>query len=241
MASFQGQIQGISGGDLALGNPFLAGLQLPESSAPKEPNPLAPLLERMDGIEDPFERMAFALYVLMPAMIQREETELEELAEDLSEDARYVEELSRIKQLFNGFADGTDAAKVEEFQHAVETLLEEIHKSSAVTPSIKEQITKALGELAGKMDALGPEGSVTYFKEIWKFQNVDDAQKQAGELKYWEDRFQITTTSLTSVSSIVQAEFQYYAARYQTLLAAYKDMLKKFFDQKQHAVEQMRS
>lgn len=204
------------------------------------------LLEEMDAIEDPFQRMVFAVIDLMPAVTDYHEIRLDGFATALEGTSTYTETLAQIQSLFNelGEDDLEDPTKtVGEMYRKINVLLKDLETDTYIDPSVRSQIVKALESMKAKIDDVGFEEAAHDLQEMWRSAQSDPTSDptqiadQEGFMAGWLGDLNTSGTSLKSVSSVMQTHMEFEIGFYDVLIGSYKDMFKSFRQQTQGAIE----
>lgn len=213
------------------------------------------LLDQMDGIEDPFERMAFALYMLMPAMLDHQEDELDGRAGDLEEIADLTAKLANIQERFNSMGryaglwnndipwEELDAevgylkADLWELLDANELAIQ----NGIIDAEIGGQVRDAIYEMIDFMRDLGSDHTVAVvMHQMWSYENLQDHgsfRRQYDDMKDWLDNLNTVGTSYKSVSAVAQTEMQFDIGFYEVMIGSYKDMFQNYKQQVQAALD----
>ncbi len=119
------------------------------------------IIDEMDAVEDPFEKMKIALYKLFPAMTTEKENELKVLAEELDESSTLVEEVDRLQDILNKLKDSPDPELGEHYLDGLKDFKGTIEESTILSDELK-------AKLIGQID-----------KMIEPLENMEDGQQVA--------------------------------------------------------------
>lgn len=231
------------------------------ASAVNTQNSWDDLLDEMNGIDDPFQKMAYALYTLMPAILEDKEEELDNRATDLEGLGGLVSAAAAVHETFNSFAQfevPTDEAvpivqQLRSELNDLQVMIKAAERSSGprttgsdgssgfIDPVIAEQAGDAVQGMLDWLDEqdYGDAHAAHRLVEVWNGEAAKNNQyiAQYDDGKFWIDELNVVETSFKSISGVAQTELQYDIGFYEVMVGSYKDMFQQYKGQVQSAVD----
>jgi ElaB/YqjD/DUF883 family membrane-anchored ribosome-binding protein len=194
--------------------------------------PWQDILDKMENPElDAFQRMKIALYELFPAITEKKETDLKELAENFEDIVDLDELVEKAQTLFNDAKNAT-GDELNEITLELNKTLDQLRKGleTASTPSREGPavMDPDLGEkLIATVDKMQADISADKLQSMWSGHNHSNnttSMTNIETLKKQLDGYYELGAGISGFSASLQTRLQFEIGNYQQFLATNNEM-----------------